>query len=77
MDTPAEPRKRLVRNAAECHNCHTVIESKHRHDWVQCNCVPPDNGIYVDGGLTYQRRGAGVNANYTDLSEWQLKEESS
>ena len=64
------PRRRLKRNAAECHNCHTIIESKHRHDWVQCNCVPPDNGIYVDGGLAYSRRGAGINAIYTDLCEW-------
>ena len=63
--------KRLTRNAAECHNCNTIIESKHRHDWVQCNCVPPDNGIYVDGGLEYQRRGAGLNACYTDLSTWE------
>jgi len=63
--------KRLTRNAAECHNCNTIIESKHRHDWVQCNCVPPDNGIYVDGGLAYSRRGAGINANYTDLCEYE------
>jgi len=63
--------KRLTRNAAECHNCNTIIESKHRHDWVQSNCVHPDNGIYVDGGLTYQRRGAGLNACYTDLSTWE------
>ena len=64
-------RPQLTRNAAECHNCHTIIESKHRHDWVQCNCVPPDNGIYVDGGLAYSRRGAGINANYTDLCEYE------
>ena len=64
-------RPQLTRNAAECHNCHTIIESKHRHDWVQCNCVPPDNGIYVDGGLAYSRRGAGINAIYTDLCEYE------
>jgi len=66
------PRKRLVRNAAECHTCNTIIESKHRHDWVHCNCLQDyTTGIYVDGGLAYQRRGAGVDANYTDLSEWE------
>ena len=68
---PAPKRPRLTRNAAYCDNCKTTIESTHRHHWVQCNCVPPDNGIYVDGGLAYSRRGAGVNASYTDLCEYE------
>lgn len=36
-----------------CSNCKEVIESKHRHDWVQCSC----KGLFVDGGSNYFRAG--------------------
>ena len=71
VTTTFPKRKQLTRNAAYCDNCKTTIESRHRHDWVQCNCVPPNNGIYVDGGLDYSRRGAGINASYQDLCEYE------
>lgn len=43
----------LIRNAARCKKCLTVIESKHRHDFVRCEC----GSIFVDGGLAYCRGG--------------------
>ena len=43
---------KLARNVAYCSNCHTEIESKHRHDFVSCKC----GNISVDGGLAYLRR---------------------
>jgi len=68
---PKSTRSRLIRNAAHCHTCDTIIESKSRHSWVACKCADNSNtGIYVDGGLAYSRRGAGVNAIYTDLCEY-------
>jgi len=70
---PVVPKRpRLTRNAAHCRTCNTTIESKSRHSWVACGC-PPDSstGIYVDGGLAYSRRGAGVNADYFDLCEYE------
>lgn len=45
--------KKLIRNAARCKKCLTVIESKHRHDFVRCEC----GSIFVDGGLDYSRGG--------------------
>ena len=43
----------IVRNAARCRRCETVIESRHRHDFVWCKC----GAIFVDGGTDYLRAG--------------------
>ena len=32
--------------------CNTILESKHRHDYVKCHCP---NETACDGGLEYQR----------------------
>lgn len=53
---------KLIRNAAQCLKCGTVLESKHRHDFQACNC-----GNFVDGGLDYIRRG-GRPEELKDLS---------
>ena len=42
----------LTRNAVKCLVCNTVLESKHRHNYVQCPCP---NEVATDGGLVYQR----------------------
>lgn len=47
-----ETHKVLTRNAVKCLVCNTVLESKHRHGYVQCNCP---NEVAVDGGLDYIR----------------------
>lgn len=49
------------RNAVRCLRCDTVIESKHRHDWVQCEC----GDVYVDGGHDYHRMG------FTEDAQWE------
>lgn len=43
-----------TRNVAQCPMCLEVIESKYRHDFVQCGC---ENQCFVDGGQSYFRRG--------------------
>lgn len=53
-----KPRK-LVRNAAICAECLTLLVSKHRHDFVECPC-----GNFIDGGLEYCRMGG---PKFTDL----------
>lgn len=63
---------KLLKNKAKCKNCGTVIESKHRHDWVSCDCFEDaveTKGIFIDGGLDYQRSGGDPN-NFIDMSEW-------
>ena len=47
--------KVLSKNAIKCLVCNTILESKHRHDFQQCNC---SNKAFVDGGLSYERVGA-------------------
>lgn len=44
--------KVLTRNVIKCLVCNTVLESKHRHHYVQCHC---SNEAVTDGGLSYQR----------------------
>ena len=44
--------KVLTRNAIKCLVCNTVLESKHRHHYNQCQC---SNEAAVDGGLVYLR----------------------
>ena len=56
---------KIIKNAARCLKCHTVIESKHRHDWRACKC----GNIFVDGGLDYLRAGAQDMGLFQDLSE--------
>ena len=51
--------KVLTKNSIKCLVCNTTLESKHQHDFQQCNC---SNKAFVDGGLSYERIGA------TDLS---------
>lgn len=66
LPPPYRPQRRLVKNAAQCNRCKKVIESKHRHDWVQCKC----GAIFVDGGLEYMRCG-GIPRDFIDLSVWE------
>ena len=47
-----ETHRVLTRNAVKCLVCNTVLESKYRHNYSQCNCP---NETAVDGGLDYQR----------------------
>ena len=47
--------KVLSKNAIKCLLCNTILESKHQHDFQQCNC---SNKAFVDGGLSYNRLGA-------------------
>lgn len=61
--------RKLARNAVKCSTCLTVIESKHRHDFVRCKCPTDDTAVWVDGGLDYQRMLMGNSASWTDLSE--------
>lgn len=44
----------LTRNAVKCLVCNTILESKHRHHFVECHC---ENQSFVDGGLSYNRVG--------------------
>jgi len=62
-------KRKILRNAVKCTNCDTVIESKHRHDFVWCNC----REIFTDGGTDYLRRGG--NPKYMeDVSEFEPNE---
>ena len=54
----------IKRNAARCRKCDTVIESRHRHDFVWCKC----QAIFVDGGLDYIRAG-GNPEDFESLAE--------
>lgn len=47
--------KVLTRNAIKCLVCNTVLESKHRHHFLECGCT---NQTFNDGGLSYSRVGA-------------------
>ena len=52
-------------NKAQCKLCKTIIESKHRYQFVGCEC----GEIFVDGGLDYLRRLYKNKENFIDLSE--------
>ena len=46
--------KVLTKNSVKCLVCNTILESKHRHDFVMCPCP---NQTFTDGGLSYNRVG--------------------
>ena len=55
-------------NKIRCLHCGDIIESKHTHDFKFCKC----GKVYIDGGLSYLRRGyPGGNGadHYEELSE--------
>ena len=54
----------VVVNKCQCAVCLDIIESKHRHDFVQCSC----GAIFTDGGTEYIRRGGKIE-NIIDMSE--------
>ena len=68
-------RRKIIRNAAQCKLCGDVIESKHVHDYVTCEC----GNISVDGGLEYLRRGFKNPDAVKELSKYEgdEKEEES
>lgn len=41
------------KNKIKCKKCGDIIESKSRHDFVECKC----KSVFTDGGLNYQRIG--------------------
>ena len=47
-----KPIKVLTKNSVKCLLCNTILESKHRYDFVMCPCP---NHTACDGGLEYQR----------------------
>ena len=47
-----KPIKVLTKNSVKCLVCNTILESKHRHNYVKCHCP---NETACDGGLEYQR----------------------
>lgn len=55
--------KFLVRNAMQCLNCNDIIESKHLHDYVACDC----GGCATDGGLEYIHRAHNPEVEYIAL----------
>ncbi len=61
-----EKEQILIRNAAKCRKCESIIESKHRHDWVACKC----GAIFVDGGKDYVRAGADEWDNFISMVEY-------
>lgn len=46
--------KVLIKNSVRCLVCKTILESKYRHNYVQCSCP---NQTFNDGGLSYNRVG--------------------
>jgi len=56
----------ILRNLARCRLCGTIIESRHRHDYVMCNC----GSIGVDGGKAYLRR-VGSRDHFEELSTFE------
>lgn len=58
-------RPKIKHNVIRCRKCGVVLESKHRHDFVACEC-----GTFVDGGLDYVRVG-GDFANIEYRTEYE------
>ncbi len=61
--------KKLIHNRIKCLKCGDIIESTHRHDWVQCSC----GACFVDGGHDYMRVGGNFE-DWEDMSEWETEE---
>ena len=56
--------RKITKNAIQCKFCGDIIESKYRHDYVECKC----GACAVDGGKSYLRR-CGYPEDWEDCSE--------
>ena len=56
----------------KCLRCGQVIQSQHRHDWVQCKC----KGVFVDGGDDYLRMGVEPGVEYELVDERKAKDDT-
>lgn len=54
----------IIDNRAKCKLCGDIITSTHRHDFVRCKC----GEIFVDGGKSYTRCGAGDFKNFISMT---------
>lgn len=45
--------RKIIVNKIRCKRCGDIIESKYRHDYVECSC----GACSVDGGMDYLKRG--------------------
>ena len=50
--------EKILISKIQCNECGDIIQSKHRHDF----------GVFLDGGLSYQRIGGRNYMNITNLS---------
>ena len=57
------------RNIVLCRGCLEALESKHRHDFVQCGC---ENRTFADGGADCQRYG-GKDMSLVEVIESPLR----
>lgn len=62
-----DAERKIKRNRAQCLVCMEVIESRFRHEFVECSC----GAIFVDGGKAYLRRGARDFSKLLELSEYE------
>ncbi len=54
----------------KCLTCGARIQSKHRHDFVSCECPPnSDTWIAVDGGDDYRKMSIGKNSRWEKVNE--------
>lgn len=58
-------------NRVKCLICNDTIESKHRHDFVYCNC----GNVAVDGGKDYLKRSVRDMDQVQELSITTIDEE--
>jgi hypothetical protein len=56
--------RKILANKIRCKFCGEEIESKHRHDFVSCQC----ERVSVDGGKDYLKRCFQMADDYEELS---------
>lgn len=64
---------KIKTNKIQCKKCGDIIESKTRHDFVECSC----GSVAVDGGKDYPKRSipkGNPTDWYIDLSEYEEEE---
>lgn len=61
----------IIRNAIRCNLCGEEIESRYRHEYVECKC----GACAVDGGRAYLRRSFREEGCYTELSVFRQDED--
>lgn len=62
---------KIIKNQIKCNHCGDILTSNFTHEFKWCSCKT----VFIDGGLSYPRRGFTKPTDYEELSIYEDEDE--